>query len=97
VIRFLTEVMSGFPFFAGVLIGLGAHSVSFPMQIGGGGDIARSEKVPLPPNWCGYEIAEELHQSTTSAFCTLVDYKYTFYCTNELNLGSDGHNIETNT
>jgi len=31
VIRFLAEVMSGCPFFADVLIGLGAHSSSFPM------------------------------------------------------------------
>jgi hypothetical protein len=30
VIRFLTKVMSGFPFIADVLIGMGAHSASIP-------------------------------------------------------------------
>jgi hypothetical protein len=31
-----------------------------------------------------------------SLLYTLMDYKYTFYYTNKLSLGSDGHNFETN-
>lgn len=72
-------------------------NVKFRVGGGGGGNIARSEKVALPTNWCGYEIGEEVPHSTVSVLYTLVYYKYTFYYTNELILESDGHNFETNT